>query len=180
MSYRLLTVKEVAEIANVSTQYIYKLMKNRLQTYVVEIDNQKQLKDTVITEYFDNELQTVATKNEENTPEINNQFATGANQNDIDFLEYLKSDIQNKNKQLELKDKIIDDKENIIKEKDIYIKELTEKITELTDKLAILFENSQQLQQNQQLLEAQNKRDENEKNSVKQNFFKKMFKNKKN
>lgn len=174
----LLTVKEVAEIANVSTQYVYKLIKDKLQTYVVEVDNQKLLRSDVISGYFNAELQTVANKIEDQLQTNDKQFATVANHENSDFITYLKDEIQNKNKQLDYKDEIIRNKEEVIKDKDHQIEELTNTITELSTRIADLFENSQQLQQNQQLLEATTIRTEESEETEqkeKKGFFKRIF-----
>ncbi|MDD4698929.1 MAG: hypothetical protein PHV07_01555 [Oscillospiraceae bacterium] len=175
MNDKLLTVKEVAETAGVSTQSVYKLMKDKLQTYIVEVANQKMLKAKVLSEHYNIELQTITTEKTEELQTDTTKLQTVANQGNFEFMAFLKEEIKNKNTQLENKDKIILDKESIIKDKDKNIIELTATITELTDRLATLFENSQQLQQNQQLLEAKYQESEEQSDTPKKGFFKKMF-----
>jgi len=159
MNDNLLTVKQVAEIAGVSTQYIYKRLNDSLQPFVVQLDNKKLLKSTVITEFFENIP----------PPDINRD-------ND-DFISYLKEEITLKNKQLDDKDKIIQNKEEQIKDKDRQIEEMANTAAELSERIAVLFENSQQLQQTQQLLEAQNA--QNEMVKPKKSFFARLFGSKK-
>jgi|GEM_PF-6029754 hypothetical protein len=156
MNDSLLTVKEVAEITGLSTQYIYKQMGNVLKPYVVSIDNKKCLKNVVLSEFFKIDTLLVANQN---------------NNDNNDFISYLKEEIIFKNKQLEDKDKIIENK-------DRQIEEMTNNLAELSERIAMLFENAQQLQQTQQLLEAQNAK--NNTSKPKKSLLQRIFGSKNN
>jgi len=189
MNDNLLTVKEVAELVNVSPQSIYQKLNNQLKKYVVKDGNIKRLKSIVLSEYynitvFDNlkilekdnqvfssKINDVLNNNQVETSDLNNTNESKLNNNQEN------SSILNDNLIIFFKEQITQ-KDVIIKEKDLYIKELTEKITDLTERLAILFENAQQLQQTQQLLEAKNIVDDTEEKEPKQSFFQRLFKRK--
>jgi hypothetical protein len=172
----LLTVKEVAEIVGVSTQYIYRLLQTDLKPYVMNVDNKRYIKTSAITDFFDIELQTINKKPTENVQPTNHDLRL-----EIDYINLLKE-------QLKLKDSIIESQESTIKEKDLHVKELTDTITDLSDRIAVLFENSQKLEQNRQLLEAaetletagnsvtSNEETETIETNKKQSFFKRLFK----
>lgn len=73
MKHELLTVGQVAEIAKVSKQSIYKRLDNTLSNYVVMVDNQKMLKKQVLKDIYDIE---VVQQNQPKESTIEQQLST--------------------------------------------------------------------------------------------------------
>lgn len=195
MSEKLLTVSEVARLANVTTQYIYKLLDNTLQPYVVMVDNKKRLKQSVITEFFKVELQPKLSTDTNQSP---SELPRDTNQSQTNYqpdtttntlIDFFKDQMKNKDEIIKQKEEQTKDYFETVKQKDKQIEDLTQTITELSNRIASIAENSQSLQKNQQLLEAQRMSNEIEESKQeepteeptqeKKTFWQKFRKNKK-
>ena len=138
MEKELLTVKEYAELKGCSTQYVYRILKTKLQPFVVVINGQNYIKSSVFN--ADEAPKPTNQTNQTNQVERENFKPSSLADND---------EMKRINKRNE---EIIDDLRAQLKDKDLQLKQMNEKIVSLFETNQRLTENNQQLQLNYQYL----------------------------
>lgn len=165
MDKEYLSVKEYAKIKGVSTQYVYRLLQTKLQTFVVVVDGRKYLKSEVlrsdeieVANQETNQETKFATKvaNQVENSKRDDKASSSSISEDKERIKKNEEVIESLRAQLIEKDNQLKEKDEYLREKDSQIKEQTEQIINLSNKITELFENNQKLQLNYQLLLSNN------------------------
>ena len=134
-----LTIKEYAEIKGCSTQYVYRLLKTKLQPFVEVVDGRKVLRSAVLRDLVAN--------NETN--QETNQFNQKIIQNDSPSSSLNEEELIRINRRNE---ELIDSLRADIREKDKQIIDMSNRLADIFEANQRLEERNQQLQMNYQLL----------------------------
>lgn len=142
-----LTVKEFAEIANVSTQSVYKRLATSLQPYVKEVANQKVLNIQALQDVYGIE---VGNSCKPERQEVDNRCQP-KNEEKAYHEEQIKS-LTDRIHELEIR---LSEKESLIKEKDAHILDLRSQVEHLKKEVELLHEDLQIEKKSNMLLLAQ-------------------------
>lgn len=142
-----LTVKEFAEIANVSTQSVYKRLATSLQPYVKEVANQKVLNIQALQDVYGIE---VGNSCKPKRQEVVNGCQP-KNEEKAYHEEQIKS-LTDRVHELEIR---LGEKESLIKEKDAHILDLRSQVEHLKKEVELLHEDLQIEKKSNLLLLAQ-------------------------
>lgn len=182
MEKEYLTIREVAELASVSYNAIYKRLNSTLKEYVVVVKGHKMLKFEVLEHLGVKENSTVKVEESSTVEENSTPNSTPNSTHSSEEKEEISQINQ-------WQQGIIDDLRQQLKDKDIQIQKQNDQIVDLSNKMAELFHNNQQLQLNYQLLIGSSTAQQNEgeteqsapeqkeviEEEPKKSFFKRLF-----
>lgn len=131
-----LSVKKFAEIANVSTQSVYKRLATSLQPYVKEVDNQRMLNIQALQDVYGIEVGNSCKPKRQ-------EVANGCQPNNSEEKAYHEERIReltDKVHELELR---LGEKESLIREKDSHMVDLQSQVDHLKKEVELLHEDLQ-------------------------------------
>lgn len=122
-----LTVKELAKLAGVSTQSVYKKLHNLLQPYVQLVNNRKMIEYRALKEVYGKEVEQPI------QPKVANLYNQNATLYDV-----LKAELEAKNQQIsDMQEQIANAQDELMKERE-HSRNQSDKISQFVDQSQIL------------------------------------------